>query len=168
MKRNGIFAVGIGLGILVLVGCAVGPTPETHQASVMIAPTPARSGALTSVAVTVRQSADSGRIAAVQGSLAYDPSLLSVEQLLGSNAFIVTAIEVDQNAGRVSFALIRASQEGIEDGEVARIIAKVSGAPGQLAQLRWIKDGVPPIVLASADNKRLTEVLLIDGHVDIR
>ncbi len=149
---------------LVLLAWQVGrPRP-----AVVIGTTSTVAGGPGAVDIEVREIAEGGGLAALQGSIKYDPELLVIKSISGTNGFMVMAADIDGAKGIARFALVNLGDEGVSNGPIARLLFQANASSGGTARLTWLDSGGAPIVLGGNDNEEIASARLVDGQVRIR
>jgi hypothetical protein len=169
--KNQFVALLLLSGIIpyVLTSCAASKlSPSPSEPSIVIESTSLLSGASRALSVNVQDVTEGGGVAAIQGSITYDPSLVQIQELSGLNAFIVMAEDINNDKGGVRFAVVRVGNEGVSNGPIANILVKATGSPGDEAQLTWEGNAETPIVIGGNNNHELTLISLSGGRVKIR
>jgi hypothetical protein len=157
-------AAAVAILGLVLLAWQVGrPRP-----AVVIGTTSTVAGAPGAVDIEVREIAEGGGLAALQGSIKYDPALLAIKSISGTNGFMAMATDIDAGQGIARFALLNLGDGGVSTGPIARMLFQANATSGGTARIMWLDAGAAPIVLGGGDNQEITSARLVDGQVRIR
>ena len=120
------------------------------------------------LSITVKEITAGGGVAAIQGRIIYDPTLIQIEHLRGMNGFSLKAFNIDNKNGELRFALVKSSDGGLTDGPVASMIVKVSDSGENVTWLSWEGNFDSPNVVGGDNNQELTGINYQNGQVNIR